>query len=293
MDLRLYDTLSREKRVFRPLDPANVRMYVCGPTVYDFAHIGNARPVIVFDVLFRLLRHLYGADHVTYVRNITDVDDKINARAAEEYPDLPLNEAIRLVTEKTERQFHEDVDALGCLRPTVEPRATEHIAEMRAIIEKLVAAGHAYVAEDHVLFAVSSMADYGRLSKRPLDEMIAGARVEVAPYKRDAMDFVLWKPSKPGEPAWPSPVRDRDARPARLAHRVLGDELEASRRDLRHPRRRHRSRVSAPRERDRAVALRLPHAGDGEHLDAQRLPAGRRREDVEVASATSSRSGNC
>ncbi len=205
MELRLYDTLTREKRVFRPLDSANVRMYVCGPTVYDFAHIGNARPVIVFDVLFRLLRHLYGADRVTYVRNVTDVDDKINARAAEEYPNLPLNEAIRLVTEKTERQFHEDVDALGCLRPTVEPRATEHIAEMKALIEKLVAAGHAYVAEDHVLFAVSSMADYGKLSKRPLDEMIAGARVEIAPYKRDAMDFVLWKPSKPGEPAWPSP----------------------------------------------------------------------------------------
>jgi cysteinyl-tRNA synthetase len=206
MDLRLYDTLTRDKQVFRPLDPGNVRMYVCGPTVYDFAHIGNARPVIVFDVLFRLLRNLYGADHVTYVRNITDVDDKINARAAEEYPELPLNEAIRLVTEKTERQFHEDVDALGCLRPTIEPRATEHIAEMRAIIEKLVAAGHAYVAEDHVLFAVASMADYGKLSKRPLDDMIAGARVEVAPYKRDAMDFVLWKPSKPGEPAWPSPA---------------------------------------------------------------------------------------
>ena len=128
-------------------------MYVCGPTVYDFAHIGNARPVIVFDVLFRLLRHLYGAEHVTYVRNITDVDDKINARAAEEYPNLPLNEAIRIVTEKTEKQFHDDVDALGCLRPTVEPRATEHIAEMRALIEKLVAAGHAYVAEDHVLFS--------------------------------------------------------------------------------------------------------------------------------------------
>jgi cysteinyl-tRNA synthetase len=205
MELKLYDTLTREKRVFRPLDPDNVRMYVCGPTVYDFAHIGNARPAIVFDVLFRLLRHIYGADHVTYVRNITDVDDKINARAAEEYPNLPLNEAIRLVTEKTERQYHEDVDALGCLRPTVEPRATEHIAEMREVIEKLVAAGHAYVAEDHVLFAVASMGDYGKLSKRSLDEMVAGARVEVAPYKRDAMDFVLWKPSKPGEPAWPSP----------------------------------------------------------------------------------------
>jgi cysteinyl-tRNA synthetase len=206
MDLKLYDTLSREKRVFVPLDPSNVRMYVCGPTVYDFAHIGNARPVIVFDVLFRLLRHIYGADHVTYVRNITDVDDKINARAAEEYPDLPLNEAIRKVTEKTDRQFHEDVAALGCLPPTVEPRATEHIAEMRTLIDRLVASGNAYVAEDNVLFSVPSMPDYGRLSKRPLDEMIAGARVEVAPYKRDAMDFVLWKPSKPGEPAWPSPT---------------------------------------------------------------------------------------
>jgi cysteinyl-tRNA synthetase len=206
MELRLYDTLSREKQPFRPLDPARVRMYVCGPTVYDFAHIGNARPVIVFDVLFRLLRHLYGAQHVTYVRNITDVDDKINARAAAEYPALPLNEAIRTVTQKTEAQFHADVAALGCLRPTVEPRATEHIGEMRALIERLVASGNAYVAEEHVLFSVPSMPDYGALSKRPLDEMIAGARVDVAPYKRDPMDFVLWKPSKPGEPAWPSPA---------------------------------------------------------------------------------------
>jgi cysteinyl-tRNA synthetase len=205
MELALYDTLTRQKRVFTPLDPAHVRMYVCGPTVYDFAHIGNARPVIVFDVLFRLLRHLYGADHVTYVRNITDVDDKINARAAEEYPDLPLNEAIRRVTEQTDKQFHEDVAALGCLPPTVEPRATEHIEEMKALIERLVASGHAYVAEDHVLFRVSSMPDYGQLSKRSLDEMIAGARVEVAPYKGDPMDFVLWKPSKSGEPAWASP----------------------------------------------------------------------------------------
>jgi len=181
-------------------------MYVCGPTVYDFAHIGNARPVIVFDVLFRLLRHLYGADHVTYVRNITDVDDKINARAAEEYPALPLNEAIRKVTEKTDKQFHEDVAALGCLPPTIEPRATEHIAEMRELIERLLKSGHAYVAEDNVLFSVPSMPDYGQLSKRPLDEMIAGARVEVAAYKKDPRDFVLWKPSKPGEPAWPSPA---------------------------------------------------------------------------------------
>lgn len=205
MELKLYDTLTREKRPFRPIDPARVRMYVCGPTVYDFAHIGNGRAAIVFDVLFRLLRHLYGAEHVIYVRNITDVDDKINARAVEEYPNLPLNEAIRIVTTKTEQQYHEDTDALGCLRPTVEPRATEHIDEMKALIERLVAAGHAYVAEDHVLFSVPSMPDYGKLAKRSLDEMEAGARVEVAPYKKDAKDFVLWKPSKPGEPAWPSP----------------------------------------------------------------------------------------
>jgi cysteinyl-tRNA synthetase len=212
MDLRLYDTLTREKRLFTPLDPKNVRMYVCGPTVYDFAHIGNARPVIVFDVLFRLLRHLCGADHVTYVRNITDVDDKINDRAARDFPGLPLNEAIRKVTEQTERQFHDDVDALGCLRPTIEPRATEHIAEMRTIIERLVTGGFAYVAEDHVLFSPQAMnaansvlPRYGALANRSLDEMIAGARVDVAPYKRDATDFVLWKPSKPGEPSWPSP----------------------------------------------------------------------------------------
>jgi cysteinyl-tRNA synthetase len=206
MELKLYDTLTREKRPFAPIDPARVRMYVCGPTVYDFAHIGNARPVIVFDVLYRLLRHIYGAEHVTYVRNITDVDDKINARAAQEYPNLPLNEAIRVVTEKTEKQFHEDVAALGCLPPTLEPRATEHIAEMKTLIERLIASSHAYVAEGHVLFSVPSMPDYGALSKRSLDELIAGARVDVAPYKRDPMDFVLWKPSKPGEPAWPSPA---------------------------------------------------------------------------------------
>ena len=190
MELTLYDTLTRAKRAFTPLDPAHVRMYVCGPTVYDFAHIGNARPVIVFDVLFRLLRHLAkqglwdggkGETTVTYVRNITDVDDKINARAAQDYPGLPLNEAIRRVTEQTERQYHEDVAALGCLRPTIEPRATEHIPAMKTLIERLVAAGSAYVAEDHVLFSVPSMPDYGRLSKRSLDEMIAGSRVEVAP----------------------------------------------------------------------------------------------------------------
>jgi cysteinyl-tRNA synthetase len=199
MELKLYDTMTREKRVFSPIDPARVRLYVCGPTVYDFAHIGNARPVIVFDVLFRLLRHLYGPEHVTYVRNITDVDDKINARAAER------GISIRDLTEETYRNFKEDVKALGCLEPTVEPRATEHIAAMKALIERLVSNVCAYVAEDHVLFRVSAMPDYGLLSRRWLDEMIAGARVEVAPYKKDPRDFVLWKPSKPGEPAWPSP----------------------------------------------------------------------------------------
>src|SRR3982750_2610192 len=157
MELRLYDTLSREKRTFVPLHPEDVRTYVCGPTVYDFAHIGNARPVIVFDVLFRLLRHLYGDKHVTYVRNITDVDDKINDRAARDFPGVPLNEAIRKVTAQTEKQFHDDVDALGCLRPTVEPRATEHIAEMRTLIDMLVKGGFAYVAEDHVLFSPQAM----------------------------------------------------------------------------------------------------------------------------------------
>jgi cysteinyl-tRNA synthetase len=206
MSLRLYNTLTRQKEPFQPINPKNVRMYVCGPTVYDFAHIGNARPVIVFDVLFRLLREIYGKDHVTYVRNITDVDDKINARAAERYPDLAPEVGIRKLTEETAAQFHKDIAALGVLPPTVEPRATEHIAEMVALCNQLVANGHAYVAADHVLFDVSSMADYGRLSNRSLEEMEAGARVEVAPYKKGPMDFVLWKPSKPGEPAWPSPA---------------------------------------------------------------------------------------
>jgi cysteinyl-tRNA synthetase len=240
MELRLYDTLTKEKRVFEPIDRGNVRMYVCGPTVYDFAHIGNARPVIVFDVLFRLLRHLYGENHVTYVRNITDVDDKINDRAARDFPGLPLNEAIRKVTEQTEKQFHDDVDALGCLRPTVEPRATEHIAEMREIIERLVKGGFAYVAEDHVLFSPQAMnaanqvlPRYGALANRSLDEMIAGARVDVAPYKRDVTDFVLWKPSKPGEPSWPSPAGIKaEGRPgwhiecSAMSWKHLGEEFD-------------------------------------------------------------------
>ncbi|MEZ5925240.1 MAG: cysteine--tRNA ligase [Hyphomicrobiaceae bacterium] len=206
MTITLYNTLTRRKEAFEPIDPANVRLYVCGPTVYDYAHIGNARPAIVFDVLFRLLRHAYGPEHVTYVRNITDVDDKINARAARDYPGEDPLGAIARLTRETARQYHEDVAALGTLPPTHEPRATEHIEVMKGLIEQLIAAGHAYVAEDHVLFDVPSMRDYGELSGRSLEEMEAGARVDVAPYKKDPMDFVLWKPSKAGEPAWPSPA---------------------------------------------------------------------------------------
>ena len=199
MPIRLYNTLTKTKEDFAPLDAKNVRMYVCGPTVYDFAHIGNARPAIVFDVLYRLLRHTYGDAHVTYVRNITDVDDKINARAAER------GISIRALTEETARIYDEDIAALGCLKPNVTPRATEHIAQMISLIEKLIAAGHAYPAEGHVLFDVSSKADYGKLARRSLDEMIAGARVDVAPYKKGAMDFVLWKPSDAATPGWDSP----------------------------------------------------------------------------------------
>ena len=199
MELILYNTRTRTKAPFVPIDPDNVRMYVCGPTVYDTAHIGNARPVVVFDVLFRLLRHIYGVDHVTYARNITDVDDKINARAAERGID------IGELTKETTERFHADMAALGALPPTVEPRATEHIPEMIAIMSKLIEAGHAYAAEGHVLFHVPSMPDYGKLSGRSLEEMEAGARVEVAPYKKDPMDFVLWKPSSETEPSWSSP----------------------------------------------------------------------------------------
>ncbi|MEY9702634.1 cysteinyl-tRNA synthetase [Bradyrhizobium diazoefficiens] len=239
MELRLYDTLTKEKRTFVPLDANNVRMYVCGPTVYDFAHIGNARPVIVFDVLFRLLRHLYGEAHVKYVRNITDVDDKINDRAARDFPGLPLNEAIREVTEQTGRQFHADVDALGALRPSVEPRATEHIGEMREIIEMLVAGGFAYVAEDHVLFspqamnaanstpaalrrAVQSLAgrDGRRCPRRcrALQEGQHRLRAVEAVQARRAVVAVAGRHRRAGAPG--------------LAHRVLGHGLEASRRAL-------------------------------------------------------------
>ncbi len=203
--LKLHNTLTREKAEFQPIDAKNVRMYVCGPTVYDYAHIGNARPVIVFDVLYRLLRHVYGENGVTYARNITDVDDKINARALRDYPDLPLNDAIHAVTEKTANQFHQDVAALGCLEPTVEPRATDNIAQMIDIIEKLIARGHAYVAAGEVLFDTKSMSDYGQLSKRPLDEQQAGARIAVDAHKKNPGDFVLWKLSSHNEPGWESP----------------------------------------------------------------------------------------
>jgi cysteinyl-tRNA synthetase len=212
MDLRLYDTLTREKRVFAPIDPSNVRMYVCGPTVYDFAHIGNARPVIVFDVLFRLLRHIYGSDHVTYVRNITDVDDKINNRALRDFPQLPLNEAIRKVTEATADQFQADVAALGCLLPTHQPRATEFVlprpdgkADMVTLIKQLIARGHAYEAAGEVLFDTQSMQDYGALSGRKLEDQQAGARVAVDAHKKHPTDFVLWKQSSDEEPGWESP----------------------------------------------------------------------------------------
>ncbi|MBZ9820965.1 cysteine--tRNA ligase [Mesorhizobium sp. CA4] len=216
--LSLYNTLTRAKGPFVPIDPQNVRMYVCGPTVYDFAHIGNARPAIVFDVLFRLLRHLYGESHVTYVRNITDVDDKINARALRDFGDdiaagkLSLNDAIRKVTEKTADQYHKDIKALGCLEPTFEPRATEFVApradgkaDMLSLIAQLIERGHAYVAGGEVLFDTASMPDYGELSKRNLDEQQAGARIAVDAHKKNPGDFVLWKLSSPEEPGWESP----------------------------------------------------------------------------------------
>ena len=227
LTIQLYNTLTRRKEAFTPLDAANVRMYVCGPTVYDYAHIGNARPVIVFDLLYRLLRHVYGDANVTYARNITDVDDKINARAREE------NISIRDLTEKTTAQFHDDIAALGVLPPTVEPRATDHIEEMKALIELLIARDHAYVAEDHVLFHVPSMRDYGALSNRSVEEMEAGARVDVAPYKRDPMDFVLWKPSEEGDPSWPSPAGiEKEGRPgwhiecSAMSKRHLGEVFD-------------------------------------------------------------------
>ncbi|RAP40370.1 cysteine--tRNA ligase [Rhodovulum viride] len=207
-DIQLYNTRTRQKQRLEPLDPANVRMYVCGPTVYDRAHLGNARPVVAFDVLYRLLRHVYGADHVTYVRNFTDVDDKINAAALarkQAGDPRPLEELIRERTEETIGWYHADMEELGALKPSQEPRATEFIEQMKEMIEDLIAKDHAYAAEGHVLFRVRSYKDYGALSGRSVDDMIAGARVEVAPFKEDPMDFVLWKPSDDDLPGWDSP----------------------------------------------------------------------------------------
>ncbi len=196
-ELHLHNSLSRRHEKFVPIDPTHVRMYVCGPTVYDLAHLGNARPVVVFDVLARLLRRLY--PRLTYVRNITDVEDKINARAQE------TGESIAAITARTTADFHADMAALGALPPDEEPRATAHIPEMITLIERLIASGHAYVAQGHVLFAVTHFPEYGRLSGRSPDELLAGARIDVAPYKRDSGDFVLWKPSTPDLPGWDSP----------------------------------------------------------------------------------------
>ena len=199
MTLTLYNTLAREKQEFTPLDANGIGVYICGPTVYDYAHIGNARPVIIFDVLFRLLMHVYGDDAVTYVRNITDVDDKIIAAHQD------TGEDIGSITSRTTEAFHADMAALGNLEPSIEPRATDHISQMIQLIEKLILEGHAYEDQGHVCFNVPSMADYGRLARLNRDELIAGARVDVAPYKKDAADFVLWKPSSDEQPGWDSP----------------------------------------------------------------------------------------
>ena len=206
--IRLHNSKTRKKEDFVPIDAKNVRMYVCGPTVYDRAHLGNARPVLVFDTLYRLLREVYGADHVTYLRNFTDVDDKINAEALRRQKagaTGSLEELIRERSEETIAWYHADMDALGALRPNMEPRATDFIGAMITMTEGLVANGHAYAAQGHVLFRVRSYANYGALSGRSVDDMVAGARVEVAPFKEDPMDFVLWKPSSGEEPGWDSP----------------------------------------------------------------------------------------
>ncbi|NBG95462.1 cysteine--tRNA ligase [Pyruvatibacter mobilis] len=199
MTLTIYDTGRREKRVFEPIDAANVRLYACGPTVYDYAHIGNGRTAVTFDLVFRVLRYAYGVEHVTYVRNITDIDDKIMARAVER------GISIRELTNGTAEVYQKDMAGLGALTPTHEPRATDYVDGMVAMVQTLIDKGHAYEAEGHVLFDVSSDKDYGQLSGRSLDDMIAGARVEVAPYKRNATDFVLWKPSDDDMPGWDSP----------------------------------------------------------------------------------------
>ena len=224
LTLYLHNTLSGQKEAFEPLDPERVTVYVCGPTVYNYVHIGNARPVVVFDVLFRLLRRLYGADHVVYARNITDIDDKIITAAAENRED------IATLSERFADAFQQDMASLNALRPSIIPHATDHILEMISMIESLISKGHAYAAEGHVLFAVQSMPEYGRLSKRSLDDMIAGARVEVAPYKQYPGDFVLWKPSTDDQPGWDSPWgRGRPGwhiECSAMIHKHLGDVID-------------------------------------------------------------------
>jgi len=205
MDLFLYNSISREKEMFIPIDDRNVRMYVCGPTVYDRPHIGNARPVIVFDLLYRLLRYKYGNEKVQYIRNITDVDDKINKIALEKYPDIDINEAISQLTKNIEYIFKDNAKQLNCINPTLEPRATDHISHMIAMIQKLIDFGIAYVSDRHVLFSIKSLENYGSLSKKSQKDLLAGARVEIAKYKKDPLDFVLWKPSQINEPYWDSP----------------------------------------------------------------------------------------
>jgi cysteinyl-tRNA synthetase len=233
MGIRLHNSATRVKEDFIPIDAANVRMYVCGPTVYDRAHIGNARPVVVFDTLFRLLRHVFGEGAVTYVRNFTDVDDKINATAQSRKAagdGRSLEALIRERTEETIGWYHADMDALGAKRPSFEPRATDYIGQMIAMIAGLIAGGHAYAKEGHVLFRVRSYAEYGRLSGRSVDDMIAGARVEVAPFKEDPMDFVLWKPSDDELPGWDSPWgRGRPGwhiECSAMSHELLGAEFD-------------------------------------------------------------------
>jgi cysteinyl-tRNA synthetase len=233
-EITLYNTKTRQKERFEPLDKKNVRMYVCGPTVYDRAHLGNARPVVVFDVLYRLLRHVYGAEHVTYVRNFTDVDDKINATALARKEAGAKGSIEDLVHERSDETidwYLADMGALGALEPDQMPRATEFIAPMVAMIEDLVAKGHAYAAEGHVLFSVDSWREgYGKLSGRSVDDMIAGARVEVAPYKKNPMDFVLWKPSSDDLPGWDSPWgRGRPGwhiECSAMSHELLGDSFD-------------------------------------------------------------------
>jgi cysteinyl-tRNA synthetase len=244
VQIRLHNSKTRRKEDFQPLDPQNVRMYVCGPTVYDRAHLGNGRPVVVFDTLFRLLRHVYGADHVTYARNFTDVDDRINAEAQRRKAlgrSETLEELINERSDETIAWYHADMDALGALRPTHEPRATDYIAEMIAINERLIGSGHAYAKDGHVLFRVRSYPEYGDFSGRSVDDMIAGARVEVAPFKEDPMDFVLWKPSDADLPGWDSPWgRGRPGwhiECSAMAHKLLGEafDIHAGGLDLQFP----------------------------------------------------------